>query len=192
MVNLLALLLITTTAHKVLLSLDRYGFELARIYNELVASQYLNRIENYQTVAALLCLPAFTGVSFWLEILASTRFPRVPLFILIALNLIGLLVFPVVISIRLESHPGIASYLLLFATTTFLKLVSFHHVYHDVRYLVKQVIAAKRSERVLEPSMCEGTIFGVSKSVYDVAVTYPKCLTAENFLRYMIAPTCCY
>ena len=108
------------------------------------------------------------------------------------LNLLALLTFPVVISFRLESHPGIGSYLLLYATTTFLKLVSFHHVYHDVRYLVKQVIAAKRQKRVLEPSMSEGTIFGVSKSVYDIAVTYPKCLSAENFLRFMLAPTCCY
>lgn len=119
-----------------------------------------------------------------------------PLFILILTNLLGLLIFPIVISYRLESHPGIGSYLMLYAVTTFLKLVSFHHVYHDVRYLVKQVIAAKKKEKhdqkVLEPSMTEGTIFGVSKSVFDVAVTYPKCLTVGNFLRFMMAPTCCY
>jgi len=111
---------------------------------------------------------------------------------LILTNLLGLLTFPIVISYRLESHPGIGSYLMLYAVTTFLKLVSFHHVYHDVRYLVKQVISAKREQKVLEPSMTEGTIFGVSKAVFEVAVTYPKCLKVGNFLRFMIAPTCCY
>jgi hypothetical protein len=33
--------------------------------------------------------------------------------------------------------------------------------------LVKRVIIAKKEGKVLEPSKTEGTIFGVSKTVYD-------------------------
>lgn len=40
--------------------------------------------------------------------------------------------------------------------------------------------------------MTEGTIFGISKPLFDIAVTYPNCLTVGNFLRFMISPTCCY
>ena len=143
-------------------------------------------------MAALAGMSVFTVLSFWIEILASTRCPRIVVFLLVMANLTALLAYPVICSYRLQSHPGIGSYLMLFATVTFLKLVSFHHVYHDVRYLVKQIIAAKKKNQEIKPSKIEGTIFGVSKSVYDEAVIYPKCLTTEKFIRFMIGPTCCY
>lgn len=33
---------------------------------------------------------------------------------------------------------------------------------------------------------------GIPKSVYDIALTYPRCLKFSNFVRYMMAPTFCY
>ena len=106
--------------------------------------------------------------------------------------MIGLLSFPIIFSYTVESSAGIGAYLMLFTTTMFLKLISFHHVYHDVRSLVKRVIAAKREGITLTPNKNQGTIYGVSKQVFDEASTYPKCLKASHFLRFMIAPTCCY
>jgi len=55
----------------------------------------------------------------------------------------------------------------LYSCCTTLKLISFHHTFNDVRSLVKRVIKAKKEGKVLEPSKTEGTIFGVSKTVYD-------------------------
>ena len=63
---------------------------------------------------------------------------------------------------------------------------------HDVRYLCKKVIKVKSKGQELEPSKIEGTILGIQKSVYDIALTYPRCLKFSNFVRFMVAPTFCY
>ena len=63
---------------------------------------------------------------------------------------------------------------------------------HDVRYLCKKVIKAKKQGQDLEPSKIEGTIMGIPKSVYDIALTYPRCLKFSSFVRYMLSPTFCY
>lgn len=64
-------------------------------------------------------------------------------------------------SFYVESNYGIGAYFMLYSCTTCLKLISFHHVYADVRYLVTRVIKAKRQGDSLEPSKSEGTILGV-------------------------------
>ena len=92
----------------------------------------------------------------------------------------------------------IGVYFMLYTTVTFLKLLSFHHVYHDIRSLVKRVIQAKKDEAnglqfiSLEPNKSEGTIMGVRKEDFDEAMSYPQCLTQQKFFRYMLAPTCCF
>jgi hypothetical protein len=120
-------------------------------------------------VAGLCTLPIFTAISYWLEILASTRFNKVILYVLIVSNLVGLLTFAIVFSYMVDTAAGIGAYFMLYTTVTFMKLVSFHHVYHDIRSLVKRVIQVKKDEAEgletisLEPNMIEGTILGVTK-----------------------------
>ena len=63
---------------------------------------------------------------------------------------------------------------------------------HDVRGLVLRAIKARDAGKELTPSLVEGTVLGVSKEVYDEALTYPKCLSVRHFFRFMIAPTFCY
>ena len=124
-------------------------------------------------------MPIFTVNAFWLEILASKRFSRAVLYILIVINLLSLLTFAIVFSYKVEMAAGIGIYFMLYSTVTFLKLVSFHHVYHDIRSLVKRVIQVKKDEAAgkttisLEPNMNEGTILGVKKEDFDEAMTYP-------------------
>ena len=74
----------------------------------------------------------------------------------------------------------------------FLKLISFHHVYHDVRGLVRRVIKAKREKQEIKPNVNEGTIFGINKAVYDKAITYPRCLSVNQFIVFICSPTCSY
>jgi len=76
--------------------------------------------------------------------------------------------------------------------TIFLKLISFHHVMHDVRGLVRRAANAKKEDQKLTLNTNEGTIFGVPKDIFEIALTYPKCLSISHFIRFMFAPTCCY
>ena len=86
----------------------------------------------------------FTAISYWIEILASYQLNQYIVFAFIITNLLVLLVYPIVLSFRIESNPIIGNILMMYAVTTFLKLFSFHHVMHDVRYLVLRVIKAKK------------------------------------------------
>ena len=191
--------------HNILISIDNHGFTLKNLYLEFLEKRELVlKPENFQTIAGLLTLPFFTCTSYWIEILATyPAMPRVLLHLLISINLVSLLVFPIAFSFYFESNAAIATYLLLYTATTFFKLLSFHHVFHDVRCLVRRVIRMQRAQAdpkkyphvkilSLEPSLTEGTILGVNKSDFDEALTYPHCLRAEQFLRFMISPTCCY
>lgn len=99
--------------------------------------------------------------------MATKRVSDYVIITLIVLNLSALLAFPIVFSFYIGSNQGIGAYFLLYSCCTTLKLISFHHTFNDVRSLVKRVIKARKEGKILEPSKTEGTIFGVSKPVYD-------------------------
>ena len=142
--NLLVILLVTTNLHNILESLFAYGFTLKKCYDFIQDSKYLRTLENYQTMAGLFTLPLFTILAYSIEILASTRCPRLIIFLLIVTNLICLLIYPIIFSWYVKSNYIIGTYLLLYTTCTAFKLISFHHVNHDVRKLVKRTNEAKR------------------------------------------------
>ena len=133
------MLLLTYMTHNIFISLEENGFTLRLVW-ELATSEAMTRIDNYQTITALLIMPVFTCFSYWIEILGSyPNFPRKVLGFLIITNLIGVLVFPIYFSFYIESSYGIGAYFILYCTTTCLKLISFHHTYHDVRGLIRRV-----------------------------------------------------
>lgn len=74
---------------------------------------------------------------------------RYLIYILIAINLSLHIVYPIVFAYYINSHPLAAMYLMLFTCGQLLKLISFHHVYHDVRNLVRRV--KKLGEKALTP-----------------------------------------
>ena len=119
-------------------------------------------------------------------------FSRIILFTLIFLNQAALLTYPMILSFKVETDQIVGGALFMYTVATCLKLISFHHTMHDVRGLVIRAIKAKETNTELTPSKIEGTILGVSQEDFDEAMTYPKCLTVKNFLRFMSSPTFCY
>ena len=87
-----------------------------------------------------------------------------------------LLGFPIVYSFVAEPSYAIASLFYLYVISTHLKIVSFHHTMHDVRKTVNRVIALKKEGKTFKLNTKEGTVFGIQKEVFDIAMTYPKCL----------------
>lgn len=137
-------------------------------------------------------MPIFTAISYWIEIFASWKTNRILVFVMIFINQAVLLIFPLLISFKFDTSYLIGLMLMLYATTTSLKLISFHHTMHDCRGLVLRVIKAKKDGITMEPSKVEGTILGMPKVTYDEACTYPKCLNVSHFFRFMLAPTMCF
>ena len=61
------------------------------------------------------------------------------IFFLIAMNTAFLtIVAPVAIVLQDETHPIISISLLSTSTVIFLKLLSFHHVWHDIRFYYRK------------------------------------------------------
>lgn len=77
---------------------------------------------------------------------------------------------------------------MLFTCGQLLKLVSFHHVYHDVRNLVR--VVSKLGPSAMNNS--DENIYNMPKEDYEEALKYPRNLELKRFLRYLMAPTCCY
>ena|ERR1700733_14185240 len=102
------------------------------------------------------------------------------------MNMVGMLIYPLWVSWEVESHPLMAAFLMMLNCTQMLKLISFHHVYHDVRYLVR------RAKLTPEPQNSKYNFFNLPKEVYNDALTYPKNLEFKRLLIFLIAPTCCY
>jgi len=190
--NLLTLLLVITNIKNIITSLTKYGFTLSEEVNNFLDSEIYLYFENYQTILGLLCLPAFTALSFWIEILASKKVSKPLIFVLIVANIVMLLTFPIILSFKIEADPIIGSLFIMYSVSTCLKLISFHHVMHNVRGLVLKAIKAKKQGKKIEMSKDEGTILGMHPDVYKVALTYPQCLSLREFTRFMFAPTFCY
>lgn len=151
---------------------------------------------NYQTFAGSLVVFVFILNGFWIELLAAVKdFPRqiviiyelsIQIYILITINLVSMTFYPLWLSWTIESHPLAATFLMLFTCCYLLKLISYHHVYHDVRILVR------RTQLTPEPENSKYNFFNLPKEVYNEALQYPKNLTFKKLLIFLLAPTCCY
>lgn len=116
----------------------------------------------------MISLPAIPAFSFWIEYLASIKsFPRLALFILIVLNVLICLGFPVWLSFTEQTNPLGTGLMFLYYVTVSLKIISFHHVMHDVRYVVRESIKAKNENRELPHNKTENTILGVPIDTFN-------------------------
>lgn len=84
-----------------------------------------------------------------------------------------------------------ATYLMLFTTATFLKLTSFHHVLYDNRYLLRR-IAQNKSQKPEQATEDLATLYNVNGPTFAIALQYPQNLRLAHYIRFMVAPTCCY
>ena len=78
---------------------------------------------------------------------------------------------------------------MLFAVSFFLKLTSFHHVCYDNRRLIKRVKQGQKDSSVSEDL---ATMFNVNERTFALAMKYPNNLSLWHYLRFLVAPTCCY
>lgn len=107
---------------------------------------------------------------------------------MIVLNMFATLIYPVYVSYLIKSHPMAANYLMVVACTLALKLVSFHHVMHDNRALIRRVIKSD----TLTTKNPEDNVFNLPQIIYQEALKYPKNLNIKHFVRFLCMPTCCY
>eukprot|EP00347_Sterkiella_histriomuscorum_P005011 403358242 len=181
LVNLLVLILLSYTVRAVVQSLEEHDF-----INDYIASGVMRDPANYQTGAALLFILTFPVISFWIELLATQQVNRKMIYFMIVTNMLVSLVFPVVASYVIKSHPLAAAVLMMFSCGQSMKLISFHHIMHDNRVLVR------RLQKQQETDTSSENVFNLPQELYQEALRYPQNLNFRHFVRYMVAPTLCF
>lgn len=117
---------------------------MKQVVADLWDSGYFFDYRNYLTLIASLALLAYPVLAFFLEFLAGKGLPQLVLNLIIFIYLTALLAYPILMIQWIESAPLMGAYLMMFTVGQFLKLVSFHHVMADNRYLMQRVAQVKK------------------------------------------------
>ena len=190
MVNLLVLLLLTYHLRAMIESFLAHNFVLKDKVMEFLQSGIITDPRNYYTLLAGLTLIQFPAFGFVVEKLAAMGYLNNCMVIIIEVAyLTCLLIYPIVLIQWIESDVLPATYFMLFATTLALKLTSFHHVCLDNRYLLKRVKEAKKSDQAVEDL---ASFYNINENTFAIAMKYPNNLDVGHYIRFLIAPTCCY
>ena len=81
---------------------------------------------------------------------------------------------------------------MMFCVGQFLKLVSFHHVMSDNRYLITKIDSMSAKEKKGKDTAAMASNFNINEETFAMAVKYPGNLRVFHFIRYLAAPTFCY
>ena len=189
LINLLTLLLISYNLQSVLLSLETHGFVLHDVWEGIQKSQIdsWQDPESWKPYLAIASLLLFQVISFWIEIIASGGVSERVVLLLISLNLALNAAFPIAVSLYINCHVIHYCYITICSTSQCLKLVSFHHVYRDIRRFVRQFRDADPNNLDQLLSQVE-----VPKDILNDALDYPYNLRFSHFVRFFWAPTLCY
>jgi hypothetical protein len=79
-------------------------------------------------------------------------------------------------------------YMMMLVCCLMLKLISFHHVMHDNRELISRL----KNEKEDSTEKQTENIFNLPNELYAEALKYPNNLNFQHFIRYLLAPTCCF
>ena len=142
--NLLIILLLVTNIKNIMLTYKNYGFTLKDVVDEIFVNRVFETLENYESIAAVMILGVFVILSYWIEVLASSKVNQYVIMALIFLNEAALLTYTTAIAFIIKPGFIVGSMLQMTGVCLFLKTVSFHHVMFDVRWLclkIKKVTA---------------------------------------------------
>ena len=157
---------------------------------EFLKSGFLVDPQNYMTLLAVFSLAMFPACAWIIEKLAARGLlPNALVVVLAIIYLTCMLAYPIVMIQWIGSLALSASFLMLFTVSIFLKLTSFHHVCYDNRYLMERIKQAKKTEKATDGL---ANFFNVNDRTFSIALQYPNNLDLWHYLRFLLAPTCCY
>lgn len=116
LVNLLVLILVAYTIRAIITSYELHNFLFIEELKHSITASIIKDPKNIKTFVAIVLLLVFAAFSYWIEIIAASNANRYLVYTLIVLNIIGNLTYPIIVSFKIESHPLLALYLMLFAT----------------------------------------------------------------------------
>ncbi|CAI2362233.1 unnamed protein product [Moneuplotes crassus] len=203
LVNILIILLVASNAHNILKVLKEDGWIFGKIWIDVITSSAAFKLEylKYLLYGQFLFTGPLISVGIEKYLACSKKVPRLVVFILIVLNLLHMLAYPCWYGAYMEVHMLVRIYPLLFSCMWFLKLCSYHHIWHDVRYhqglidsdinkegLVDsqgEPIPAKEEEYLSKIAEKLSLPKPITRSVYN----YPKNVNLFDVIIFCLIPT---
>jgi len=184
--NLGIIILVVSNFRLMLATVRQHGFVLSNVVTHLAALREIRRDpwEEFPFVSGFLLQLLFVTIGFSLEWLMSRRKLNSTVgMILHLINAHCALVIPTVI-VWVMDKPVTGAILLLHASITWMKLVSYAHANEDYRILAtsKAEIDAYKASLALVSDL----------DTHDMEITYPDNVTVGNMLYFWVAPTLTY
>ena len=135
LMNVLVILLVATNIRHIIASYQKYSF---LIFDTMLRQEVRDQLKDpreYVTMVGLFGLSFFVMITFITEkyLAPSSRFPRKLLFAIIVINITMHLIYPIYFIEKYKSHKFLAVYFMMISSCSVMKIISFHHVLHDVR-----------------------------------------------------------
>jgi hypothetical protein len=105
-------------------------------------------------------------------------------------NLALLLILPVLYVLYWNTHPLFNGLYIFNVCVVWLKLISYHQVYSDVRYHIKKAKKLTGKKNVSLEDLPEH--FGLPKQVSQDVLKYPNNLTLKQMCVFIFLPTLCF
>jgi len=136
LVNILVICLLMSNLHNILNTINGKGYQLGGSLYDIVFDP---KISGYNKLWLPICLQFWVSsplISFLIEkyIASNKNVPRAIVFGLIALNMVYILGYPVYFCSIYDITLLIKSLYLVWAACWFMKFLSYHHIWHDIRY----------------------------------------------------------
>lgn len=208
LVNILLILLVLSNIRFVISKGQAEGWAVGRLlFNTITGTKNLDMIQLTNFGIAMHWMATIPIISYIIErfIAIIEGMPRRLIFFFITLNMIYCLFYPIYHVKAYNMNPLAAWFYLMFACIWFFKFVSYHHIWHDIRYhkrkLQKIEAETKNSEsqkllKKNEKQSDEKTekvdpSLGLGNKIEDV-LAYPRNIRIFDIWMYLFIPTVCF
>lgn len=186
--NLLFIILVVSNFRLALNAIQQHGFVLWQIIDSFSDVKDLKQDpwEHFPYISGLFVLIAFVNISYVIEVLLSRRqIPESIGMILHYVNAHAAVLFPMWMVWTHVDNPVFGGALLMHATITWMKLVSYAHANEDYRRAVR--------EHSFDMDTHKAALAMVEHLDYaDADIVYPQNITVTNIFYFWFAPTLTY
>jgi diacylglycerol O-acyltransferase 1 len=146
LVNILVICLVMSNIQNILRTINEKGWIFGSTIYGVFVDPDTYSINSVRYALCLQFLITAPFISYLIEkfLGANRRVPRIVVFAAIIVNMLYVLIYPVWRGHQFQFHPILRLLYMLSASTWLLKLLSYHHIWHDVRYHLVQIEKEKQ------------------------------------------------
>ncbi|CAI2362448.1 unnamed protein product [Moneuplotes crassus] len=198
-VNILIILLIASNAQNILKVLNEEGWVFGKVWLDLFRNPTTFQLKNLRYLLYVQNLVTGPLISLGIEkyFASCIKVPRAIVFVLILINLFYMLGYPCWFGMYMQVHMLVRVYPLLFSCGFFLKMISYHHIWHDIRYHRSLLSSDSDKDSKEKPNASQdedyltkvGKKLNLPKPIARSVIDYPKNIKLFDVIIFILIPT---